>query len=446
MLFLNPRSLLVLCLLGGCTPLTVPPAPPPTQAAADDAPKNWWQRFGDPLLDQLVSQALESAPDMGIARARLQQARAGRDLAAAGLAPRLLGSLGAGRNDSGGNGQTHYQAGFDASWEADVFSALRYAAAGAAADHRAAVASLAATRVSLAAEVALNYTALRAAQQRLVVARANLTSQSETLEITGWRAQAGLVTQLDVEQARTNLEQTRATLPALESNAAEAAHHLGVLTGQSPAAMRIALAEARPIPTPPEAIAFAIPADTLRRRPDLRAAELAVAAEAARLSQRQAARYPSFSLDATFNWQAATLAGLGGTLARTLSAAVAATLFDGGRLEGQVALQDAVAAQALANYEKTLAGAFEEVENALAAYANGREREAARRRAVASARNAATLARQLYGAGQADFQKVLESERTLLSVEDGLITAQGDVLNAVIRLYKAMGGGWASEG
>ncbi len=445
MVFPLIRNLLVLslCLLGGCVQLGVPPlaATPP-----DDAAAGWWRRFGDVQLDRLVGQALEGAPDIQITRARLQQARAARNLALAGLSPRVLGSLGAQRSDNGANRQTQYNAAFDASWEIDVFGALHHAAAGAEADVLAATANLDALRVSLAAEVALNYIALRSAQQRLAVARANLASQAETLEITGWRAQTGLVTQLDVEQARTNLEQTRATLPALEGSAAEAAHHLAVLSGQNPATLRAKLSAEQPLPTAPDEIALAIPADSLRRRPDVRAAELALAAESARLAQRRAARYPNFNLDATLGWQAATLGGLGGTLARTLSAVVAATLFDGGRLESQVALQDGVAAQALANYEKTLAGAFEEVENALAAYANGREREAARRRAATSARNAAVLARQLYSAGQADFQKVLETERTLLTVEDGLITAQSDVLNALIRLYKAMGGGWKAEG
>ncbi|MBS4098064.1 MAG: efflux transporter outer membrane subunit [Sulfuricella sp.] len=456
--FQPSRIFAVLCLslLGGCAqfaPSAGPTAltPPaewangsgvPHAAASPATLANWWKQLNDPQLDRLIALAMDAAPDVRIARARLLQARAGRELAVAGLAPRLGGSLAATRSESGGSAQNLYNAGFDASWEADLFGALRYAVAGAEADLQASSAALGAARVSLAAEVAFNYTALRTAQRRLAIARDNLASQAETLEITGWRAQAGLVTQLDVEQARTNYQQTRAAIPALEASRSEAEHHLAILLGQAPGALRGELAEVRPLPAPPRQLALAIPADTLRQRPDVRAAEYSVAAEVARSAQREAARLPSFTLAGTLGWQAFTPAGLGGTLASSITGSLAATLFDGGRLRHQAALQDAVQAQAFATYEKTLLSALEDVENALVAYATGVERQAARRQAALAARNAAELARQLYQSGVVDFQKVLDSERTRLSAEDGLASAEADVLNAAIRLYKALGGGW----
>lgn len=457
--FRLPLALLAAGLIGGCAQLA--PSHPPREAAAPSEWANaggvaraaatpemlaaWWQQFGDSQLDGLIRRALAAAPDLRVAVARLEQARAARDLASAGLAPRLGASLGATRNDGGNSAQTLYKGGFDASWEADLFGAQRYALAGAQADLQAVAANLDAARVALAAETANTYLALRSAQNRLAIARDNLTSQGETLELTVWRAQAGLVTQLDVEQARTNLEQTRAALPALEASRAEAEHRLAVLLGTAPGTLREELANPRPLPAPPASIALAIPAETLRQRPDVRAAERTLAAETARSAQREAARLPSLTLAGTLGWQAATPAALGGAALQSLTATLAATLFDGGRLRAQAAVQDAVQRTAYANYQKTVLAALEDVENALVAYATARNREAARRSAAQAARNAATLARQLYQAGSSDFLKVLDAERTRLNAEDGLAVAQADVASAVVRLYKALGGGWMKD-
>jgi outer membrane protein, multidrug efflux system len=308
----------------------------------------------------------------------------------------------------------------------------------------ASTATLASTRVSLAAEVALDYMTLRTYQQRLAIAHANAASQAETLQITDWKQQAGLMTSLDVEQARTNLEQSQASIPSLELGRAEAEHALALLTGQAPAALHATLGVTRALPTAPDRIAVAIPADTLRQRPDIRAAEYSLRAEVARTAEQQAARYPSLSLSGSLGWQAFSTAALGGsdTLLRAISASLAATLFDGGRRNARIALQDAVEEQALIAYETSILTALEDVENALVAYAAGRERLATRTRGAEAARNAAQLARTLYEAGSVDFQKVLDTDRSRLTAEDGLASAQGDLLAAIVKLYKALGGGW----
>lgn len=404
----------------------------------------WWQQLNDPLLDQLVTQALATAPDLRDARARLRQSRASRTLAEAGLWPGIGLSAGRTRSQSGAMTQTLYNAGFDANWEIDVFGGVRRGIEAATADTQAVEATLNDTQVSLIAEVVLAYIDLRSNQNRIAIARDNLASQDETLEIAGWRAQAGLVSQLDVEQARSTREQTRAAIPALESGQAAAEHRLAVLAGQMPGALHPRLTEVRPLPAAPAQLASAIPAETLRQRPDVRAAERTLAAETARIGVQAAARYPDLTLTGTFGWQAFSLGSLGtaASVTRSMAGTLAATLFDGGRIGSRIVAQEAVREQALVAYEKTVLTALEDVENALAAYAAGRERATARRAAVEAARRAAQLARQLYRSGLTDFQKVLDTERTRLSTEDALATAQADILTAVVQLYKALGGGW----
>lgn len=459
--------LLLLASLGGCALLS--PAPdlslrlssvviperwqqaPLADPDSPEALAHWWQQLQDPLLDELISQGLERAPDLRAAQIRLRQARATRDLASAGLFPSLGVSTGSSRSraseeTSGGNSSSRslYNAGFDASWEPDIFGATRSAVSGAQADLAAQAASLENTRVTLVAEIARNYVEYRAYQERLQIARKNAASQQETLEITRWRAAAGLVTELDVEQARSSLEQTRATLPALENSLTASQHRLDILLGQTPGSLHARLAEVRPLPRAPEQIASGIPVDTLRRRPDVLAAEQTLRAETARVDEKVAARYPSLNLSGSFGWQALSYSALGGgsSVTHSLAASLAATLFDGGRIRSQIAIQDAIQEQALVSYEQTLLTALEDVENALVAYATSREKEAHRAQAAEAARNAATLASQMYQAGLTDFQSVLETQRTQLNAEDSLVSARSDILTAVIQLYKALGGGW----
>jgi NodT family efflux transporter outer membrane factor (OMF) lipoprotein len=418
-------------------PSDAPPAPETRRA--------WWRQFDDAVLDRLIGAALDAAPDVRSARARLRQARASHDLAVADLYPSLDASFGATRSQSGTEkSQTLYDGGFDARWEPSIFGGLADAADAALADAAAAKATLESTRASLCAEVAQEYVSLRSNQQRLAIVRANVASQTETLRISEWREEAGLVTRLDVEQARANLEQSRATLPGLEVARAGAEHRLSVLTGQAPGSLREWLREVRPLPVPPDGIAVGIPSDTLRRRPDVRAAESSLRAEIARTAQREADRYPSLALGGSFGWKALRLSALGAgdNFSRSLLASLTAPLFDAGRIESRIAQQTAVQAQAFVAWEKSLLVALEDVENALAAYAGGRERVDARREAASAAANAAELARAQYQAGLVDFQRVLEAERTLLGTQDNLVGAEADVLTAIIQLYKALGGGW----
>lgn len=409
----------------------------------------WWQQLNDPVLSELIEQSLQASPDLRSAQAKLREARARRGLAGANPFPTVTASVSGNRSKSSAASSTGltrelYSAGFDAAWEPDIFGGTRRAVEAAQADLEGSEASLHDTQVSLVAEAALNYVELRAFQARLAIARDNLASQTETLELAGWRAEAGLTSSLDVEQARANSEQTRAQIPSLESSLAQAEHRLTVLLGLAPGALHAKLATPAPIPVAPDNVAIGIPADILRQRPDVRVAERRLAAETARIGEATAALYPGFQLSGSIGWEALSFGALGGgdSLTRSLLGNIAATLFDGGRIRSHIEIQNAIQEQALVSYEKTVLGALEEVENALVSYANSRRREQALREAAEAAHNAVLMAHHRYATGITDFQKVLDTERTLLTVQDNLKTTQAESTSALIRLYKALGGGW----
>jgi NodT family efflux transporter outer membrane factor (OMF) lipoprotein len=411
----------------------------------------WWQRLGDPLLSELVAEALRASPDLRSAQSRLREARARRTVAASGYYPEVGVSADARRSrlsGESGDGATVelYRAGFDASWEVDVFGGTRRGVEAADADLQAAAARLADTQVTLAAEVAASYVEVRAQQALIRIARENLASQSETLQLTEWREQAGLASAQDVEQARTNRERTRAAIPSLETSLAEAEHRLDVLLGVAPGTLHARLAASEYRVAVPDRIAVGIPADTLRQRPDVRAAEHDLAAETARVGVAEAARYPSLALSGSIGLEALTLGALdsGDAGVSSLLGGITAPVFDAGRLRSQVEIQDARREQAQVAYEQAVLGALEEVENALVAVSRSRERATALAAAVESARSASSLVRSRYSAGLIDFQSVLDTDRTVLAVEESFARTRADGVLAVVRLYKSLGGGWPS--
>lgn len=422
------------------------------EAVAPGDLSRWWRRLGDPLLSELVEEALLAGFDLRRALASLREARARRGVAAADRFPSLGASATVNRSDSfeetvAGATRNVFSVGFDASWELDVFGGVRRGVEAAQADVESSVASLHDTRVSLAAEVALNYVEVRALQIRIAIARDNLASQSETLQLTDWRAQAGLVSGQDVEQARALREQTLAQIPSLEVSLAAAEHRLDLLLGKAPGTLRELLASGAELPIVPTRIAVGIPADTLRQRPDVRAAERRLAAETARVGVSEAARYPSFNLSGSIGLEALTQSALGDSSGAfyTLFGGITAPIFEAGRLRAQVEIQDAVREQALVTYEQAVLTALREVEDALVELARSRERADALTRAVEAARNAGLLARQRYSVGVIDFQAVLDTERTVLTLEDSLATTRADAVLALVRLYKALGGGWSPQ-
>ena len=449
-----------LALLAGCAStappgaaLPTPPVPtawsatPDTRAvpAAVATPlAQWWQRFGDPQMTDLVAQALQAHTSMRSARAALQQARAQAQVQQAGLLPSVNASGSAQRSRSGGSTGNNFQLGFDAAWEPDVFGRLNAGADASEADARAAQASLDQVQVSLAAEVALNYITLRGQQERLSIARRNLTSQRETLQMTDWRVQAGLTTSLVSEQARAAVEQTAAQIPQLQASLAQSRHALAVLTGRAPGALDTLLASPRAVPQAPDDLVLAIPAETLRQRPDIRQAEERIAAALARVAQADAARYPSFRISGSLGLRALTLGALGdgASVVHSLLGGISVPLFDGGAARAQVRVQEAVLEQARVNYEATVLTALQDVEDALVALRGERERLVHLQAAADAAGNAALLAQNRYESGLIDFQAVLDTQRTLLSTQDSVATSIANAGVDHVRLYKALGGGW----
>ncbi len=426
--------------------------PGPVSSATASPLGLWWQHFNDPLLDQLIAQALQANSTIKIAKAALLQSRALRDVSAAGLMPGINASASTQRSKAGdaSPGNT-FNAGFDASWEPDIFGGKRSALQVGEANAQASAASLADVQVSIAAEVAVSYIQLRGAQARLTIARNNLASQSETLQITNWRVQAGLLTSLEGEQARAANEQTRAQLPILESAVAQLRHSLAVLCAEAPeqasSLLQVQLALPAPVPQAGDDLVLSIPAETLRQRPDVRAAEYQVNAALARVSQADAARYPQLQISGSLGLRALTLGALSNSAAliSAILAKVAVPVFDAGAGRAQVRAQQAAFEQARLSYQSTVLIALKEVEDALVALAGDRERLLRLRNAADAAANAALMARQRYASGLVDFQTVLETQRSLLSTQDAVASTTTDLSADHVRLYKALGGGWQAD-
>lgn len=432
------------------TPLAVPTQWTAAATGTDPtALADWWQRFGDDTLSQLVTEALTANTSVRSAQAALRQARATQDVTTATAGPSLRTSGSGQRSKSGDNpAGNRFQAGFDASWEPDIFGGNAAGIAASEADTRAAETSLANTQVSLAAEVAVSYIELRGLQQRLALSRRILALQQETLQITRWRVQAGLASSLDLEQAIASTSQTEAQIPALQASVDQASHALSVLTGQPPAALLARLASEAAIPQPPPALALSLPADTLRQRPDVGTAAHRLEAALARLDQTEAARYPSLQISGSVGLSALTLSGLGSggaTLANALLASISMPLFDGGAARARIEAQDAAVEQARLSYQGAVLTALQEVEDALVSIRGDRERLERLQTAADAAANAELLARQRYSSGLIDFSSVLDTQRTLLSAQDSLASARASLSADHVRLYKALGGGWQPD-
>lgn len=437
-------------------------------AAGAEAPSeqelgSWWAALGDPLLDRLVSMALAANPDIDAAGARLRQARASYRGARAALFPTLTGggSIGhtalIGKGSGGGlitnpgGGTTSFATGgnsdqfaasLDASYEVDLFGGTRRSIEAARAAYASAADSLRDTQRSIVAEVALDYVDARSAQERLAIARSNLRTQEETVQLVGWRVKAGLVSSLDLVQARAQREQTAATIPALETGFTQSVNALAILTGRPPGTVTADFEPARPVPMAERALGAAVPADVLAQRPDVRSAERSLAAATARIGVAKADLYPALRLSGTLGGNGTSLGDISRFSTGSLVAAVTAPIFDAGAIRARIENARGGADLALAQYRSAVLTALGDVENALTALANSRRRVVTLGEAVADSRAALIFAQSQYRAGLIDFQTLLESQRTLLSSQDGLAQARAERATALVQLYKALGGGW----
>jgi NodT family efflux transporter outer membrane factor (OMF) lipoprotein len=445
--------------------------------------REWWTTLNDPTLTSLVERAIQTNLDVRLAAARVLEARAQRGVIAADRYPGVdvgasysrsrrsqnVGSFGGGTGGSsitsdpagddfgeapGANGsaggfgtdpeQDFFDAGFDANWEIDVFGRVARSVEAADADIQVEQENLRDVLVTLLSEVARNYVEVRGFQGRLALAEQSISSQREAVDLTRAKLEAGVTSDLDVARAEAQLATTQSQIPSLDAGMRQAIHRLSVLLGQSPATLLDELSSAAPIPVVPAEVPAGLPAELLRRRPDLRRAERELAAATARIGAATADLYPRFSLSGSFGFQSSDLDQLVDSDSRfwSIGPAVRWPVFDAGRIRANIAVQNARTEQALVQYESAVLISFEEVENALVNHAREQVRRRSLTQAVAANQRAYDLAFQLYTRGLSDFLAVLDSQRALYLSQDQLVQSDRTVAANLIALYKALGGGW----
>jgi len=466
--------LLTIAALAGCSAgpdyrprsasdLGVPDVWSVTAAPEPEDLTRWWGKFDDPVLGQLIEQAAAANLDLAQATARLQQAREALVISRSDLFPGASGSAGYSRTEpirGGGTtvtlpdgtvattdrgGRSSFSLGLDASYQVDLFGGVRRSVESSRAQYQAAGYDYATVLLSVESEVARNYVLARAYQAQLENAKANLAIQDDNLEIAGFRVQAGLVSSVDVEQARASRAQTAAGIPSLEQQYNAAVSRIGVLVGQAPGALKPMLAEAKPIPNGPETVGVGIPANVLRQRPDVRAAERNLAAATAQIGVAKAQLFPALNISGSLDTAAPSLGGLLDTITGGLFAGLSQAIFNAGRLDAQVRSSRAAAEGSFAAYKQTVLTALEDVENAVVALQSAKAREAQFAIAYDAADASALLARSQYRSGLTDFTTLNTQEAALISARNGLVQARSDKATALIGLYTALGGGWDSS-
>ncbi len=418
----------------------------PGQAPVDASTlTDWWAEFGDDTLTQLIEQALITNNNIAAAEGRLRSARAAYDGARGALLPSVSAGGRASRQESiegPSLSMESYSLGVDAAWEVDLFGRIRGSAAASAANLGASEASLYDMQRLISSDMALIYTNLRDAQARLDIARRNLGIQEENLQIVEWRNQAGLGSQLEVEQARTAVAQTRASIAPLEQSIATAIHQIDVLLGQAPGTSARQLAAPSPVPVPPELIATGLPAELLERRPDVLSARRSLEAEVIRIGVATADLYPSLRLSGSIDTTSNSVSDLFDMSVASVIGSVTAPIFQGGQIRARIEQQKGSADTALANYRNSILVALQDVENALASATAAEQREAALMEAEASALTSLEIAEIRYRSGSIDFQTLLDVQRNLLSIQDNRASASAARATAAVQLFKALGGGW----
>jgi len=426
-----------------------------TAAAPRLAQAAWWQAFNDPILTGLIEQADQTSLDLVQARARIVQARSELTIAGAARLPALNASGSVTRSDASNNtaagalatnkgASTVYLAGFDASWEIDVFGGLRRGVEVAQARVDASVESLHATMLTLRGELARNYVALRANQEQLEITRHSVAAMQQTLEVTRERYRLGLISYLDVAQAAAQKSATEADIPTLEAAIKQSIHRLAILCGQEPNALKAQLAEPRPMPSYAGLIATGLPAELLARRPDLRQAERQLAAASADIGVATAGLYPKFDLTLGLGLQSNNASHFFERASRywSIIPGISLPLFTGGKTTALIESKRAAYDESLALYRATFNTALEDVENALAAWYAEQARQQTLADAVAANTDAVKLAQESYRRGLTTFLNVLTAENSLFTTQRSLSQSKANLLTDLVALNKALGGGW----
>jgi len=424
---------------------------PSTWAETEVAPTSldltaYWRLLNDPLLSEFTELAVARNLDLAQSAARVDQARAQLRGARAGYFPQVSASGSVGRDIGDlARDDLQFSLGADANWEVDLFGSIGADVAASRADLAAAGYSLADLQRLITGQVALATIQARATAVQLAVARDTLLIQDENLQIARWRVEAGLVSSLDVEQARSQRAQTAATIPLLESNLAATANAISTLIGEPPGRVLALLEETGAVPNPPALAGFEAPAEVLRRRPDVRSAEAALLSSTARIQGARAQLLPLVRLGGTIGTSSAGIDNLFDLITGNLFASVGQLIFDGGRTRAQIDSAEASARGALASWQLSILGALEEVETAAVDLRKADERVALFGEALDAANNSAILARSQYQAGLTDFRNLLTSENQLLSARNSQVGAEAERASAFVRLTQALGGGWEPD-
>ncbi len=420
----------------------------------------WWRVFHDPVLDRLIDTALRQNLSLRVAGVRVLQARAQLGIAVGQLYPQTqqaVGSLQYNRLSpysiyalpTSLSKYMQDQVGVTASWEIDFWGRFRRAIESADATLRASVADYDNALVSLAGDVATDYIAIKALEKRIEIAQSNTRTQRENLEITEARLTYGTASERDVEQARTILNSTEATVPLLQTQLQQTKHALSILLGLPPGDCAEMLAGSSGIPVPPPQVAVGIPQDLLRRRPDVRAAEYRAIAQGAQIGVARADLFPAFSLSGTFTLLSTNLGkSTLGEMFQSKSLNVVAgpgaqwNIFNYGRLTNNVRLQDARFQELLITYQNTVLTAQQNVEDAIVAFVRSQERAEFLARSTEAAKGALAHAVDQYRGGVADFTTVIVAEQSLLSEQDNFVATLGSIASNLVAVYRALGGGW----
>jgi outer membrane protein, multidrug efflux system len=433
-------------------------APEPARAIPQPVAATWWTTFDDAQLGSLVERAMRANLDVRQAEARVLEARASRRIAGSGLWPQVgaSGSVIADRpserspdpSSSGEHWNKIYSVGFDSSWEIDAFGRIRRSIEAAEASVAAAEVDRAATLVTLFGDVGSQYVTYRSLQRRITIAKDNLRTQQQTLDLTRRLFDAGIAPELDLQRATAQAATTASSIPVLEFEAAQAIHALGVLLAQPPLALRDELEPAAPIPRAPAQVAVGLPSDLLLRRPDIARSERELAAATAEIGVATADLFPRFTLTGVAGLESLHASDALGWRSRfaSIGPSVSWPVFQGGAIRANIALQNATQQELLAAYQETVLRAFQEVEDALVAFEREQDTRARLEEAVRADQRAAELARNLYAQGLTDFLTVLVAEETLFTAQDSLAQSERDVALELIALYKALGGGWQVAG
>lgn len=456
------------CALAGCTVgpdyhrpevagVNAPWVGPIAPGQADD---HWWRALHDPTLDGLVDAALAHNLDIAEAEASLRQARANREIAAGALAPQINASGSAQETQVSANGElpvSHlpgfsrefslFDGGFDASWELDVWGAVRRSVQEARARGDQSAAALADTRLRVVAEVVRAWSDLRAAQARLASARANVTLRSGIVDLVAQRLAAGEATQGDADAAGQRLAAARAVLPGLQSQASAAAYTLALLTGRPPEATTVLLADEAALPSTPPIVAGAIRSEFLERRPDVRAAEADLAALTADIGVQTANLFPRFAIAGSVGQQSQSVSdlALGGSTRFSAGPSFSWPVFSAGRIRAQIRAARAGADASAARYERAVLSALSDSETAINRYSASLDALGRYTEQRLESRHLAGLAAERFDKGEDDRLALLEAQSADCDAEQSEIAARADAINGYISLEKSLGGGWSEK-